>query len=77
MTDSTLKPSDSITVLGLPTRVEYALRRNHITLVGTLTECMADDITDIRNLGVRSLREVRRQLGVHGLALYGEEPPES
>jgi DNA-directed RNA polymerase alpha subunit len=68
-TTQALQPTDSIDVLGLPTRLRNTLIRERIWTIADLTDCTARDILDLRNIGMGTLGELIAALERHGLAL--------
>lgn len=63
----------SITTMGWSIRTENCLKRANILFLGQLLQMTAEDIIRIRNLGRRSLREIRDTLHSMGLALKDED----
>ena len=62
-----------ITTMGWCNRTENCLKRANILFLGQLLQMTAEDIIRIRNLGKRSLREIRDTLHSMGLALKDEQ----
>lgn len=58
-----------VDALGLSSRVQNILRRNHVATVGDLVACTERDLFDLRNAGMRSVGEIKAKLAEHGLAL--------
>lgn len=57
--------------LDLPIRAHNALREAGIRTVVQLAARSADDLLDLRNLGVRSVSDIQDALAVRGLELKG------
>lgn len=70
---ASVQPGDPIDVLELTARPHNTLTRAGITTIGALTDCTETDITDLRNAGKQTLREIQTRLAEHGLALRGTE----
>ena len=62
-----------ITTMGWCNRTENCLKRADILFLGQLLQMTAEDVIRIRNLGRRSLKEIRDTLHSMGLALKDEE----
>lgn len=62
-----------ITTMGWSNRTENCLKRANILFLGQLLQMTADDVIRIRNLGSRSLREIKDTLHSMGFALKDEE----
>lgn len=68
-----IKPSyfdDSIDVLELSVRAEHCLQRANIKTVGQLCGMTEFELSQIRNLGAKSVREIKEKLKVIGGKLH-------
>jgi DNA-directed RNA polymerase alpha subunit len=63
-----------ISELNLTVRTQNCLTRENINTVGSLLELSVFDLEDIRNLGSKSIYEIRAKLSAMGLALLSDEP---
>ncbi len=63
----------SIESLFLPARIQSRLEHENITTVGELIGLSSDDLLAWPGFGAMSLREVRRALAEHNLALRGDQ----
>jgi DNA-directed RNA polymerase subunit alpha len=60
-------------MLGLSTRTYNALRRSGITTIGHLLEIAEKDLSNMRNMGTKSVEEIIAQLQAHGYRDNGNE----
>jgi DNA-directed RNA polymerase subunit alpha len=58
--------NSSIDVLDLSTRTYNALKRSDITTIGQLLQLDENKLGSVRNLGQKSVDEIRQQLQAHG-----------
>jgi hypothetical protein len=72
---TTVRPSDSIDVLDLPSRIYHALKRNDITTIGALCSLSEVEFLRMRNVGPGSLEELKANLAAHRLSPPTEPPP--
>ncbi len=70
-TDGVGIPEQPITVLNLSVRARNCLDAENVRTVRQLLKMTEQDLLELRNFGQTSLREVKKRLGEHGLALAG------
>ena len=57
--------------LDLPVRAHNALKRRGVKTVGELLRLSDQDLLELKNFRVKSLKDVRRSLSLHGRATQG------
>jgi DNA-directed RNA polymerase subunit alpha len=63
-----------ISVLNLSVRARNCLDAENVRTIRQLVKLTEQDLLELRNFGQTSLREVKKRLGEHGLALNGSAP---
>src|SRR5262245_54252499 len=63
-----------ISVLNLSVRARNCLDAENVRTIRQLVKMTEQDLLELRNFGQTSLKEVKKRLGEHGLALNGSTP---
>jgi DNA-directed RNA polymerase subunit alpha len=71
--DNTETYDTPLEILGLSTRTYNALKRSGITTVGQVVEMADKDVSNIRNMGAKSVEEIIARLQEHA---YRNNPDE-